>query len=90
MRGRYLTNVPQNEIFISRKEYKNLLRFALRYAIVYIQRESHRSGSTHIMTNYYLMRGMPSLLRIVAAISFSLVNLIKQIRKGDNEYPNLD
>jgi hypothetical protein len=42
------------------------------------------------MTNYYLMRGMPSLLRIVAAISFSLVNLIKQIRKGDNEYPNLD
>ncbi len=52
--------------------------------------KSHRSGSTHIMTNYYLMRGMPSLLRIVAAISFSLVNLIKQIRKGDNEYPNLD
>ena len=36
MRGRYLTNVPQNEIFISRKEYKNLLRFALGYAIVYI------------------------------------------------------
>ena len=26
----------QNEIFISRKEYKNLLRFALGYAIVYI------------------------------------------------------
>ena len=70
MRGRYLTNVPKNEIFISRKEYKNLLRFALGYAIVYIQRESHRSGSTHIMTNYYLMRGKPSLLRIVAAISF--------------------
>ena len=36
MRGRCLTNVPKNEFFISRKEYKNLLRFALGYAIVYI------------------------------------------------------
>ena len=62
-----------------------MLRFALGYAIVNIQRESHRSGSTHIMTNYYLVRGKPSLLRIVAAISFSLVNLINQIGKGNND-----
>ena len=32
--------------------------------------ESHRSGSTHNYDRFYLIRGMPSLLRIVAAISF--------------------
>ena len=58
------------ERFTNSWEYKNLLRFALGYAIVNIQRESHRSGSTRIMTNYCLVGGKPSLLRIVAAISF--------------------
>lgn len=38
MRGRCLTSVPQNEIFISWQEHKNLLRFALGCAILYIQR----------------------------------------------------
>ena len=39
---------------------------------------------------FYLIRGKPSLLRVVAAISFSLVNLIKQVSKGNNEYSNLN
>ena len=47
--------------------------------IIHTKGKAIEAALPHIMTNYYLIRGKPSLLRIVAAISFSLVNLITDI-----------
>ncbi len=59
--------------------HKKYLKQCARYVILDIKKGKAIEAALFQIICFYLIRGKPSLPAIVAAISFSLFNLVKQI-----------
>lgn len=67
-----------------------LLYPAVKCAILSIEKGKAIEAALPLIAKNCFTYKQPSLLCVVAAISFFLVNLINQIHKGNNEYTDLD